>query len=204
VQDNSSAIGAIAASAAPIVVAGPVGDPDREWIDRALGGDRSAFEALIRKHYQRIHRVAWRITGSRTDAEDIAQEVCCTLVEKLGSFKGESRFTTWLIGITVNASRDHRRRGMTLARLRERLSVLASLAPRPDGRDAYRQSWMASELGRLDPALRDTVVLIVGEDLTHAEAARALGVAESTISWRMHEARRQLTQATTKDAPDGL
>src|SRR5262245_13211758 len=124
VQDNSSAIGAIAADATPIVVSDPVGDPDREWIDRALGGDRSAFEALIRKHYQRIHRVAWRITGSRTDAEDIAQEVCCTLVEKLGSFKGESRFTTWLTGIVVNASRDHRRRGMTLTRLRERLSVL--------------------------------------------------------------------------------
>ncbi len=111
-------------------------------------------------------------------------------MEKLGSFKGESKFTTWLTGIVVNASRDHRRRGMTLARLRDRLSVLAGLAPRPDGRDAYRQSWLASELARLEPRLRDTVVLIVGEDLTHAEAARALGVAESTISWRMHDARR--------------
>jgi DNA-directed RNA polymerase specialized sigma24 family protein len=82
--------------------------------------------------------------------------------------------------------------------------VLAGLAARPDGRDAYRQSWLASELARLDPLLRDTVVLIVGEDLTHAEAARALGVAESTVSWRMHEARRQLTPQTAKDIPDGL
>jgi RNA polymerase sigma factor (sigma-70 family) len=203
VQDNSAAISAVGAGETPVVSAG-VDDPDREWIDRALDGDRNAFEALIRRHYQRIHRVAWRITGSRIDAEDIAQEVCCTLVEKLGSFKGQSRFTTWLTGIVVNASRDHRRRGMTLARLHERLSVLAGLAPQPDGRDAYRQSWLASELGRLDPALRDTVVLIVGEDLTHAEAARALGVAESTISWRLHEARRQLTQAAIKDTPDGL
>jgi RNA polymerase sigma factor (sigma-70 family) len=181
---------------------GVIFDPDRDLVDRAAGGDRYAFEALLRQHYDRIHRVAWRLTGSGSHAEDIAQDVCCTLVEKIGSFKGESKFTTWLTGIVVNACRDHRRRGLTLLRLRERLSVLAGLAPPPDGRDAYRRSWLVSELARLDPLLRDTVVLIVGEDLTHAEAARALGVAESTVSWRMHEARRQLTPRM--DVPDGL
>ena len=199
-QDSSQAIATIAAYPVPAMSVEAFCDPDRDAVERAKNGDRAAFEVLIRTHYQRMHRVAWRITGSRTDAEDITQDVCCTLVEKLGSFKGESRFTTWLTGIVVNASRDHRRRSMTLARLRERLAVLAGLAPPPDGRDAYRQTWLASELGRLEPHLRDTVVLIVGEDLTHAEAARALGVAESTISWRMHEARRQLL----KDTSDGL
>ena len=179
-------------------------DPDRDLVERATSGDRDAFEALLRRHYDRIHRLAWRLTGSRSDAEDIAQEVCCTLVEKLGSFKGEAKFTTWLMGIVVNACRDHRRRGLTLARLRERLSVLAGLAAPLDGRDAFRRSWLASELARLDPLLRDTVVLVVGEDLTHGEAARALGVAESTVSWRMHEARRQLTPRITKEVPDGL
>lgn len=181
---------------------GVIFDPDRDLVDRAAGGDRHAFESLLRQHYDRIHRIAWRLTGSGSHAEDIAQDVCCTLVERIGSFKGEAKFTTWLTGIVVNACRDHRRRGLTLTRLRERLSVLAGLAPRPDGRDAYRRSWLASELARLDPLLRDTVVLVVGEDLTHAEAARALGVAESTVSWRMHEARRQLTPRM--DVPDGL
>ena len=176
-------------------------DPDRDLVDRAAGGDRNAFESLLRQHYDRIHRIAWRLTGSGSYAEDIAQDVCCTLVERIGSFKGEAKFTTWLTGIVVNACRDHRRRGLTLLRLRERLSVMAGLAPPPDGRDAYRRSWLASELARLDPLLRDTVVLLVGEDLTHAEAARALGVAESTVSWRMHEARRQLTPRM--DVPDG-
>jgi RNA polymerase sigma factor (sigma-70 family) len=179
-------------------------DPDRELVDRAVGGDRDAFESLLRRHYDRVHRLAWRLTGSASDAEDMAQEVCCTLVEKLGSFKGEAKFSTWLMGIAVNACRDHRRRGLTLGRLRERLSVLAGLAPPPDGRDAFRRSWLASELARLDPLLRDTVVLVVGEDLTHAEAARALGVAESTVSWRMHEARRQLTPQITKEVRNGL
>lgn len=146
--NNSSSIefGAIEAITerpdAPIVAgvdaAAAVFDPDRDLVALASGGDRDAFEALLRRHYERVHRLAWR------------------------------------------------------------------LAARPDGRDAYRQSWLASELARLDPLLRDTVVLIVGEDLTHAEAARALGVAESTVSWRMHEARRQLTPQTAKEIPDGL
>jgi RNA polymerase sigma factor (sigma-70 family) len=208
-SDSSSIeLGAIRATTelpGPLAGAGCDGaafDPDRDLVDRAAGGDRDAFESLLRRHYDRIHRIAWRVTGSRSHAEDVAQDVCCTLVEKIGSFKGEAKFTTWLTGVVVNACRDHRRRGLTLARLRERLSVLAGLAPRPDGRDAYRRSWLASELARLDPLLRDTVVLVVGEDLTHAEAARALGVAESTVSWRMHEARRQLTPRM--DVPDGL
>ena len=181
---------------------GAVDDTDRDLVDRAAGGDRAAFEALLRRHYDRIHRIAWRVTGSRCDAQDIAQDVCCTLVEKIGSFRGEARFTTWLVGIVVNACRDHRRRGLSLARMRERMAVLAGLAARPDGRDHYRRSWLASELSRLDPLLRDTVVLVVGEDLTHAEAARALGVAESTVSWRMHEVRRQLNPKDTKVRDD--
>ena len=178
-------------------------DPDRALVEQAAGGDRAAFDALLRRHYERIHRVAWRMTGSGSDADDIAQDVCCTLVEKIDSFRGEAKFSTWLTGIVVNACRDHRRRGLTVARLRERLAVMAGSAARPDGRDAFRRSWLASELSRLDPLLRETVVLIVGEDLTHAEAARALGVAESTVSWRMHEARRQVTLQTTKEIPDG-
>jgi RNA polymerase sigma factor (sigma-70 family) len=212
--NNSSSIefGAIEAITerphAPVVAgvdaAAAIFDPDRDLVALASGGDRDAFEALLRRHYDRVHRLAWRLTGSRADADDIAQDVCCALVEEIGSFRGEAKFATWLTGIVVNACRDHRRRGLTLTRLRERLSVLAGLAARPDGRDAYRQSWLASELARLDPLLRDTVVLIVGEDMTHAEAARALGVAESTVSWRMHEARRQLSPQTTKVVPDGF
>ena len=166
--------------------------------------DSGRFEAFVRTHQHMVYATALRLLGRPADAEDIAQEVCCTLVEKLASFKGEARFSTWLMGIVVNACRDHHRRGLTHNRLRERLSVLAGLAALPDGRDAYRRSWLASELARLDPLLRDTVVLVVGEDLTHGEAARALGVAESTVSWRLHEARRRLNPPITKEVPDGL
>jgi RNA polymerase sigma-70 factor, ECF subfamily len=173
--------------------AAPREDPDRDLVERASAGDRRAFDALLRRHYDRVHRVAWRLTGSHADAQDIAQDVCCTLVEKIGTFRGQSRFSTWLMGVAINACRDHGRRRGAWTRAKDGLSVLARIAHQPDGRDLYRQTWLASELARLDPLLRETVVLVIGEDMTHAEAARALGVAESTVSWRLHEARRQLS-----------
>ena len=170
-------------------------DRDRHLVDRAARGDRIAFETLLRQHYELMFRVSWRLTGSRADAQDITQEVCCTLVEKIGSFNGDARFTTWLIGIVRNACHDHHRRGSALTRLRRHLSVVAGLQRPPDGRDLYRRSWLASELAQLEPLLRETVVLVVGEGLTHAEAALALGVAESTVSGRIHEARRRVRLA---------
>ena len=173
-------------------MAGP-GDPsDADLVAAALAGDRLAFEALLRRHYDRVHGLAWRLTGTRADADDIAQEVCCALVEKLGGYRGEAKFTTWLAGITVNACRDFRRRRRSFLGLTERLGVLARLASAPDGRDAYDAVWIKSAIARLKPALRDTVVLVAGEQLTHAEAAAILGVSENTVSWRMHEARRLL------------
>ena len=165
-------------------------DADQDLAARAAQGNRLAFEMLLRRHYDLIHRVAWRLTGSRADAQDIAQEVCCTLVEKIGSFRGEARFTTWLIGIVRNACHDHHRRGSAMTRLRKHLTVVTGLQPPPDGRDLYRRSWLASALAQLQPALRETIVLVAGEGLSHAEAAQLLGVAESTVSGRMHEARR--------------
>jgi RNA polymerase sigma factor (sigma-70 family) len=167
------------------------GATDDDLVALAARGNRAAFEALLRRHYDLMHRVAWRMTGSQTDAQDICQDVCCALVERIASFRGEAKFTTWLVGIVRNACLDHHRRHSTLTRLKGHLAVLAEMAAPPDGRDLFRRSWLASELARLSPLLRETVVLVVGEGMTHAEAAAALGVSESTISGRMHEVRRQ-------------
>jgi RNA polymerase sigma-70 factor (ECF subfamily) len=176
------------------------GAGDDDLVGLAAQGDRAAFEALLRRHYDLMHRVAWRMTGSQTDAQDICQDVCCALVERIASFRGEAKFTTWLIGIVRNACHDHHRRHSTLTRLKGHLAVLAGMAALPDGRDLFRRTWLTSELARLSPLLRETVVLVAGEGLTHAEAAIALRVTESTVSGRMHEVRRQT--GLTKDIGD--
>jgi RNA polymerase sigma-70 factor (ECF subfamily) len=166
------------------------GETDESLAVAAVAGNRAAFDTLLRRHYDRIHGLGWQLIGSRADADDIAQDVCCTLVEKIGSFRGDAKFTTWLTGITFNACRDFRRRRRSLGGMIDRLTVLAGLASAPDGRDAYDAVWVKSAIARLKPALRDTAVLVAGQQLTHAEAAKILGVAENTVAWRMHEVRR--------------
>jgi RNA polymerase sigma-70 factor (ECF subfamily) len=168
-------------------------DPDSELVRAATAGDRAAFDALLRRHYDRIHGLAWQLTGSRADADDIAQDVCCALVEKIAGFRGEARFTTWLYGIVFNACRDLRRRRRSLSGLTARLGVLAGLARATDGRDLYDSIWLKSAIARLKPAYRDAAVLVAGHQLSHAEAAKILGIAEATVSWRMHEVRRILS-----------
>ena len=165
---------------------------DATLVAAAQAGDRGALDALLRRHYDRIHALAWRMTGSRADADDIAQDVCCALVEKLGSFRSEAKFSTWLCGIVVNCCRDHHRRSRSFRGFTHKLAVLAGLTRGPDGRDLHDQVWISSAVSRLKPAYRDTVVLVAGEQLTHAEAAEILGVTESTVSWRMYEVRRML------------
>lgn len=165
-------------------------DPD--IVKAAIAGDRDAFAALLRRHYDRIHGLAWQLTGSRADADDIAQDVCCILAERLGDFRGEAKFTTWLCSIVFNACRDFRRRRSAFARFAGKLGVMAVLAQGPDGRDLYDAIWIESAISRLKPELRDTAVLVAGQQLTHSEAADILGIAEATVSWRMHEIRRQI------------
>jgi RNA polymerase sigma-70 factor (ECF subfamily) len=181
-------------------MADPALDPDAGLVSAAKAGDRAAFGELLERHYDRIHGLAWRLTGSRADADDIAQDVCCALVERIGSFRGEARFTTWLCGIVFNACRDLARRRRSFSGLTERLAVLTGLSRPPDGRDLYDAIWLKNAIARMKPAYRDTAVLVAGEQLTHGEAAEILGVAEATISWRMHEIRRLLAEERGEDA----
>lgn len=167
-------------------------DPDADLLPAAVAGDRAAFGALLRRHYGRMHGLAWQLTGSRADADDIAQDVCCTLVEKIAGFRGEAKFSTWLCGVTFNACRDLRRRRRSFSGFTERLAVLAGLARAPDGRDLHDAIWLKHAIARLKPAYRDAAVLVAGQQLTHGEAAEILGIAEATVSWRMHEVRRML------------
>ena len=170
-------------------------DPDSSLVAAACAGDRDAFAALLERHYDRVHGVAWQLTGSRADADDIAQDVCCALVEKIGSFRGEAKFTTWLVSITFNACRDWRRKRSSLRGFTDKLAVLAGIAAAPDGRDLYDAIWLKSAISRMKPALRDTAVLVTGQQLSHAEAGEILGVAEATVAWRMHEVRRILSSS---------
>src|ERR1700731_2727886 len=76
--------------------------PDYELTKRAAEGDMQAFEELYQRHNRRVYSLCLRMTGNVTEAEDLAQEVFIQLFRKIGSFRGESAFTTWLHRMTVN------------------------------------------------------------------------------------------------------
>src|SRR3982751_101850 len=86
------------------------GPTDFELAQKAAAGEIDAFEELYRRHFRRVYAIALRMTGSPEEAEDLAQETFTHLYNKIGSFRGESAFTTWLHRMTVNQVLMHFRR----------------------------------------------------------------------------------------------
>jgi RNA polymerase sigma-70 factor (ECF subfamily) len=168
------------------------GASDADLIGLAREGDRQAFGELVERHYDFVHRVAWRWCGSRTDAEDIAQEVCVRLGKAIRTFKGDSAFTTWLYAMTLNAARDMRRKTAREAMKTEAFGIHAliagAVAPEPD--DAAERLWVA--VRQLPDKQRDAVLLVYGEGLSHSATAEVMACAESTVSWHIHEAKKRL------------
>lgn len=174
--------------------------PDQTLVEAAAMGDRAAFAALISRHYDRIYGLCWRLTGSKADAEDLTQDICAALPAKLQSWRAEARFTTWLYRVVVNAAHDARRRAQTRARATDGWGdwEVARQDAMAEDRDAA--DWLTHSMQRLSPELRDTVALVLGEDMTQAEAALVLGLSEGTVAWRMSEVKRRLRALAAEEA----
>ena len=158
---------------------------------RAAAGDRNAFSELLDRHYGLIYRVGARMLGSGVEAEDLAQDVCVGLVTRLASYGGQSRFTTWLYRVVVNAARDSMRRDATRRRNEQEFVEQDGLGHRSTG-TGEDSIWLQQVLGGLSEELRTTVILVLAEGLKHGEAGNILGVSEATVSWRLHQVRKQL------------
>lgn len=171
---------------------------DRELAKRANAGDRIAFQKLLERHYDTAYRVAYRYTRNVEDAEDISQDVCLALARKLQSFRGQSRFTTWLYRVVVNACRDHTRKQKSSQALQANYAVFREHDEANRRHSASRLDWLNQAIASLEPKMRETAILVLAEDLSHSEAADALGCAESTVSWRMHEIRKKLKTLVEK------
>ncbi len=161
-------------------------------IELAKKGDSSAFQQLLEGHYNMMYRVAYRFTGQAQDAEDIAQEVCVGLTHKLQSFNGKSSFSTWLYRVVVNSCRDYQKKRSAHRRL-EGGYVDFEQNLQSDKNDSNKKLlWLYRTIANLEQSLKETALLVLTEELSHAEAGKILGCAESTISWRMHEVRKHL------------
>jgi RNA polymerase sigma-70 factor (ECF subfamily) len=149
-----------------------------------------AFGQLLEAHYDFIHAVAWKWTRSRSDADDIAQDVCVRLAAAIAGFRGEGRFRTWLYALVLNAVRDGARKNEREKRKTEEWGLDPSTqADEDEGKD-MQEIWSAVQ--QLPARQRDAIMLVYSEGLDHGDAADVLGCSESTVSWHLHEARKRL------------
>ncbi|MCH8206842.1 MAG: sigma-70 family RNA polymerase sigma factor [Chloroflexi bacterium] len=158
------------------------------------GEGKPDFDTIVEKYADFVYNVAFRMMGKPEDAEDVSQEAFISAYRAYERFRGESRVTTWLYRITVNAAlmrlrKEKRARLLTQTGLDE--VDLVSWEPTPE------RSAVMSELGdklregidMLPPDLRVAVILRDVEELSNAEAADVLGVSVSSIKSRLHRAR---------------
>lgn len=166
--------------------------PDDTLTLNAARGDRSAFAALLARHYDRLYGLCWRLTGDRTEAEDLAQDICASLPARLQGWRAEARFTTWLYRVAVNAAHDRRRRAASHARAASGWGAWEINRQAELAEGAALQDWLTSAMTHLPEDLRDTLALTLGEGVTQAEAAAILGIPEGTVAWRLSEVRKRL------------
>ena len=165
---------------------------DHNLVQAANRGDEEAFAALLSRHYDVIHRLAFRMLGSEADADDLAQDICAVLPHKLRSFRSDANFTTWLYRIVVNAVTDRFRKQATHRRVLAGWGDFHRLQKDEAAQAQNEVAWLYRAMSSLPDDLRQTVALVLGEELTHAQAAELLEVSEGTVSWRMSEVRKSL------------
>lgn len=165
---------------------------DIELVNQANKGDATAFAALLERHYDLIYRVALRTVANAADAEDIAQDVCIALPQKLASFQGKAKLTTWLYQITLNQCRDFMRRHASVQKKHHDFIEVNALFQDANQQQQKALEWAYAAIHTLKEPLRETAILVVAEGLSHAEAATILGIRESTVSWRMMQVKKKL------------
>ncbi len=176
-------------------------DDESKLIEQSLSGDPEAYAALVNRHQNMARAVAFRMTGSFDDSEELAQEAFLRAYRRLGSFDGSAKFSTWLCKIVINLSLDWRRRESRRDDIHARWAVEAvSEHGQDDGFPDELSRRVQVALGRLPVKQRAAIVLTIYENQSHAEATRTLGCAEATISWRVFAARQKLKRLL-KDLP---
>lgn len=166
--------------------------PDTSLALLAARGDRDAFGELVERHYDYIFRIACKWSGKRSDAEDIAQDVCIKLATAIQSFDGRAAFTSWLYRVTLNAVRDMQRARSRRGRNFDRYAEVAPDEELPDQEDATAMKEIWAAVRRLPDQQRDAVLLVYAEDMSHAQAGEIMGCKETTVSWHIHEAKKTL------------
>lgn len=178
-------------------------DADAQLVERCLGGDEAAWEALIKTHTRRVYGVCYRFTGKDNEAQDLTQDVFLRVFRTLKSFRsGEGCFVVWLTRLTRNLLIDHYRRtriDRATESIEDQLPMLeekTAMTARADGLLAGREAseMLQGALQKLSPELRETVILRDLEEMDYREIAQILNVPEGTVKSRLNRGRTELAK----------
>jgi RNA polymerase sigma-70 factor, ECF subfamily len=190
--------------AAPLPARSAFAAEDEEaLIAQARGGSTDAFGELVERYERRVFRLARNITRNHEDAEDVMQNAFVQAYKNLPRFRGDSRFYTWVVRITVNeAFMKMRRSRFNEVSIDNRLEAgdevvpwqLEDWGPNPEQRYSQEelQRILTETIGKLDPGYRIVFQLRDVDELSTKETARALGLSLPAVKTRLRRARKQL------------
>ena len=172
---------------------------DRFYIEKVLEGDATAFAALVDKHRDNAFTLAFRITGNREEAEEIAMDSFVKVYRSLGSFRNDSKFTTWLYRIVHNESisalrkkepesaplDDHLIENYSDGETHEYISTLD---------ENEQQEIIRRALDQLPPEDNMLITLFYMDDQSIGEISQITGLSQSNIKVRLHRTRKKLYQ----------
>lgn len=179
-------------------------DADYALVEACRRGDTAAFEGLVLRHQRMIFNVAMRMTGNYEDSADIVQDAFISAWSKIGAYRGEARFSTWLTAIVVNLSRNRiRQRAVAEQRTAHSLDAplpngTGEMPPEPPGKgssaleqleEAELREMVQRCIEKLDQGFREVLVLRDMQEMSYEEVGTALDLREGTVKSRLFRAR---------------
>jgi len=179
-------------------------DPDKELVERAKGGDTSAFDELVVKHSPKLYGLVYHMTSNHEDTNDILQDVFAKAYRSLKRFRGKSSFYTWIYSIATNMSlnflkKRNRRRQTSLDDIdsniesdKDFIELTSSSTPARETNLRELQQRLNDSMMQLSNDHRAVVTMYDIQGLPHTEISKILGVSEGTVRSRLFYAHRQL------------
>jgi RNA polymerase sigma-70 factor (ECF subfamily) len=169
---------------------------DLDLCRMAEGGNIAAFELLYERYHRRTYSLCLRMTSSQTEAEDLTQEVFIQLFRKVGSFRGDSAFSTWLHRLTVNQVLMHfRRRSVKNERTSEDGEMpeqTVTGSANPNKMQVVDRIALKNAIAELPNGYRKVFILHDIQGFEHEEVARMMGISVGTSKSQLHKARLKL------------
>lgn len=178
--------------------------PDFDLCQLAASGNIAAFEIVYQRYHRRTYSLCLRMTNSQTEAEDLTQEVFIQLFRKVGSFRGDSAFSTWLHRLTVNQVLMHfRRRSVKNEKVSDDGEIPEQTVhgtANPNKMPVVDRIALKNAIGELPNGYRNVFVLHDIEGYEHEEVARMLKISVGTSKSQLHKARLKLRGLLIKEA----